>query len=287
MMDLLRKYMDIPFVLIFLLVIVCATIWTAVSFFSVSTPFIMVPVWILTVYTILLVLYWFRLFIVSRQFREELEVWEVIQKKSVSLALSMELNLLFSVYYLYVAVRYRSQWFAFVGFFYIALTIARFILLREFCFEVTSLKSQYKRYIAAGYFMFFMMICLFLMTLMVVSENYVVEYPGHSIYIAAVFSLYLIVSAVKGYNKYKKYRSPLLSGNQMISISAALLGILSLQTAFLPMYSHYPDDIHKTNMFTGIVIFVIMITMSLYMIFHGSKVLVHGLDEEGNRIEDL
>ena len=286
MRETIIKYLDIPFILIFILVIFCVTLWSAYSFFQITWVPALLFLFFFTTYVVSLVIYWIRLFIVSKQFQEELEVWEIIQKKSLSLALSMELNLCFSIYYIYGAIRYKSDWFAFVAFFYISLTLARFILLREFCFNSESLITQYKRYIAAGYFMIAMMICMFLMILMVVNKNYVVSYPGHSIYIAAVFALYLIVSAVKGYFRYRKYNNPLLSGNQMTSISAALLGILSLQTAFLPMVDRYPDDIHKMNIFTGCVIFAIMIFMSLYMIIHGGKELKRSIDEDGNRVEN-
>ena len=38
-------------------------------------------------------------------------------------------------------------------------------------------------------------------------------------------------------------------------------------------------------MLVGIVIFVIMITMSLYMIIHGGRTLAFGLDKDGNRLD--
>ena len=285
MIHTIRKYLDMPFVVTFALILICVTAWSVVIHFHILSTWVLLPLELISLYTIVLTVYWIFVFIRSRQFRDELEVFETIQKKALGLALSMELNLCFSVYYIYVSFTSRSGWFACVAFFYVALTIARFILLREFCFEIQSLVSQYKRYIAAGYLMLIMMVCLFIMTMMEINSNYVVEYPGISFHVNLIFSTYMIISAVRGYHKYKKYRSPLLSGNQMISISAALLGILSLQTAILPKISHYPDDIHKVTVLVGIVIFVIMITMSLYMIIHGGRTLAFGLDKDGNRLD--
>ena len=282
MIDTIRKYLDMPFVVTFALIIICVTAWSAVFYFSINAYAILIPLEFISLYTLILTLYWLRLFIISSQFQEELEVWEVIQKKSVTLALSMELNIIFSIYYLYSGIVNHSRWFLFVAFFYISLTIARFIMLRQFCMEIHTFRSQVKRYIAAGCLMLVMMICLCFMTLMAVSTDYVVHYPRKTIYIQTVFSIYLITSAISGYRKYKKYRSPLLSGNQMVSISAALLGILSLQTAYLPMISHHADDIHKANIFTGIVIFSIMICMSLYMIIHGKRTLARSTGEESS-----
>ena len=283
-MKLIYKLLDIPFPLIFLSALVCLTLWAGITFLHVETLFVKVPVLVLTVYTALLVFYWGRIFLKSRQFREELEVWEVIQKKSMALALSMEMNLCFSAFYLYEAFSYHSSWFAFVAVFYLSLTMARFILLREFIFTNQSLISQYKRYIGAGYFMLVMMICLFVLTMIAFSEDYIVSYPGKSIYIASAFSFYLIINAIRGYIRYDKYKNPLLSGNQMISISAALLGILSLQTAYLPKLLESSEMIHNANLLTGCLIFMIMIFMSLYMIIHGGRTITFRLDENGERI---
>ena len=283
-MHVFLKYLDIPFLYIFFLILFCSLELTAMLFFHVRTPWLWVPTVLICAYTIIVSFYWIWLFISSKRLQRNLELFEILQKKSLSLALSLEMNLLFSIYYFYVAVRYQSQWFANTALFYFSLTIARFILLRDFRFEHPSLRSQYKRYMSMGYIMLVMMICLLLMTLMAVRSNYVVEYPGHSIYAAAVFSLYLIISAVRGYIKHRHYRSPMLSGCQMISIAGALLGILSLQTAFLPMISHDPYDVQQINTVTGSVIFGVMICMSLYMIIHGGRMLSYGLDRHGNRI---
>ena len=278
------KYLDIPFVMIFFFILFCSVALSAMVFFHIQSPLLWVPLVLICAYTIAVSLYWFWLFVTSSRLQRNLELFEILQKKSLSLALSLELNFLFSVYYIYVAVRYHSQWFANTALFYTSLTVARFILLRDFRFEHPSLRSQYKRYMSMGYIMLAMMVSLLLMTLMAVNSNYVVEYPGHSIYAAAAFSSYLIVSAVRGYIKHRHYRSPMLSGVQMISIAGALLGILCLQTAFLPMISHDPHDVQQMNIVTGSVIFGVMISMSLYMIIHGGRVLAYGLDKDGNRI---
>lgn len=285
MLHRILRYLDIPFIYIFLMVLVILTAWAGLFYLHFFPRLITVPLGILSAYVSVLTLYWIILFIRTRQFQDELEVWETIQKKSMSLALSMELNCCFSGYYIYEAVRYHSSWFTFVAIFYISLTIARFVLLREFIFTNNSLVEQYKRYIAAGYFMVIMMVCLGIMTMIAVNENYIVHYPGKSLIISTAFSLYLIISAVRGYLRYRKYKNPLLSGNQLISISAALLGILSLQTAYLPKLLESYIMIHNANLLTGIIIFTIMICMSLYMIIHGGREMTFGLDENGNRID--
>jgi len=262
---------DIPFRIIFVLIALSALLLTCIWFFRISSVFLLVPIWILVIYTAVMTVYWIWLFVSSNRLQEELEVFEIMQKKSLGLCLSMELNLIMSLYYTYVSIRYQNQWFINSAFFYTSLTIARFVMLRSYQFDKPSMFQQYKLYMMMGYLMFAMMSCLFLMTVMIVNEHYVVHYPGHSIYAMAIFSAYLIISAVAGLITNRKYKSPLLSGTQMIAMSAALLGILSLQTAFLPMFNVSMEMQRTLNLITGTVVFGIMIFMSMHMIVRGGR----------------
>ncbi|MDO4416478.1 MAG: hypothetical protein Q4C20_15505 [Erysipelotrichaceae bacterium] len=262
---------DMPFQVIFVLIALSFLLLTCIRFFSISSPFLLIPIWTLVIYTSIMTIYWIWLFISSKRLQEDLEVFEIMQKNSLGLCLSMELNLLMSVYYIYVAVRYQNQWFIDSAFFYTSLTIARFAMLRTYQFDKPSMLQQYRLYMMIGYLMFAMMTSLFLMTVMIVNEHYIVHYPGHSLYAAAAFSIYLIISAFSGYFRHRHYKSPLLSGTQMISISAALLGVLSLQTAFLPMFTDNPEIHRIANLITGTIVFTIMIVMSAHMVIRGGR----------------
>ena len=262
---------DVPFQVIFILIALSGLLLTCVRFFAIHSLWLLIPIWTLVIYTSVMTIYWIWLFISSKRLQEDLEVFEIMQKNSLGLCLSMELNLLMSIYYAYVSIRYHNQWFIDSAFFYASLTAARFAMLRTYQFDKPSMLQQYRLYMMIGYLMFAMMSCLFLMTVMIVNEHYIVHYPGHSLYAAAGFSLYLIVSAVGGFLRHRHYRSPLLSGNQMISISAALLGVLSLQTAFLPMFTDNAETHRILNLATGTVVFAIMIIMSAHMVIRGGR----------------
>lgn len=272
-MNFIHKCLDMPFAAIFVIALADIAAICGVFYLKAFSPLILAPLSLYTLYAIALVAYWLFLFITLDQIKVEMEVWAIIRKKSVTLALSMELNLLFSIYYLYIGLANDSTWFLFVSFFYFSLTIARFILLRQFCLETNSFSAHVKRYIASGYMILAMMACLMALTIMAVNVDYVADYPGNTIYFQTAFSIYLITSAIRNYRKYRKYRSPLLSGSQMISIAGASLGILSLQTAYYPRLSSDLEDIHKTIVFTSLMLYSIMISMSIYMIVHGHRSL--------------
>ncbi len=271
MRELIIKYLDIPFSIIFELFLLGALLTTTIFHFSISALWFIIAVILLDAYTIILIVYWVYLFVASKRLQRELEVFEVLQKKSLALCLSMEMNFCFSLYYVYVSIRYHSQWFANLALFYTALAVARFVLLRAYRFDKISVFNQYKLYMKCGYMMFAMMAALFMMTVMVVNQNYSVNYPGISIYIAGAFSVYLIISAITGMISQHKYNSPLLRGQQMISVSAALLGLLSIQTAILSIVDLDKIFERNLNLLTGSAIFVILIFMSMHMIYTGAK----------------
>lgn len=279
----LYRLLDVPFVVIFLLALLCSVLLTIHHY--VGLPFaVQTAVYVLTAYTLVLAVYWLWLFVASKRLQRELQLLEILQKKSEALAFSLELNFLFALYNIYSAIRYRSLWFASMALFYMSLTVGRFIMLRAFRFESLPLREQYKRYISMGYIILAMIISTSIMINMVVLNNYSVSYPGLTIYFAAAFSIYLIITSVFGYFRNHHFRSPLLSAMQLLSIPAALLGILSLQTAFLP---HLLDDlelIRTLHLFTGFIIFSLMIVISAYMIVHGTRELKYGIDEQGHRI---
>ncbi len=199
---------------------------------------------------------------------------DIRKSMGFSLSLSWILNILFSVAYLYLGLTSNSLWFSALGFFYIALSTARMVLLMEFKHDQPVMRSEYRKYVECGYALLFMTISLLIVAALIINEHQSASYPGILIYAAAVFSMFLLASAIHGLRKYSRYNSPLLSACKMISMAAALLGVYSLQTALLGRFCTDAEFAEELNMASGTVIFIIMITLSVYMIVHGGRKLV-------------
>ena len=199
---------------------------------------------------------------------------DIRKRMGLLLSFSWILNILFSVFYLYLGISSDSLWFSALGLFYIALSTARVVLLTEFKNDQPVLRSEYRKYTECGYALLFMTISLLVIAILVINEHQSMEYPGILIYVAAVFSLSLLVSAITGLRKFSKYQSPLLSACKLISVAAAMLGVFSLQTAVLGRYCSDTALTTRLNMASGIILFIIMLIMSIYMIVHGGRKLV-------------
>ncbi len=216
----------------------------------------------------------------SRKMQEEIELIELLQKKSMSLSLSFILNMSFFLYYMIVSMIYKSPWFATIAFFYISLSMGRMILLTEARFKHPNLRSQWRSYMTCGYLMLAMMIALIMMAFMVVEDHYSMSYPGHTIWAAGIFALYLSWSALQGYFTTRKWRSPMLSAERVVAMSAALLGIYSFQTAYLTRSGQADPVIRFWNITTGVVISLLMLAISVYMIVHGGRMLANRIEFE-------
>lgn len=283
-MERLHAVFNIPFIFVFLLILFSLVCVSSALFFHVTNVLVWAILILMSVYTVCLCIYWAYWYLKSGHIKKDLELLDILKSKSYALAFSMELNLLLSFYYIYVWIAHHSVWFGYVALFYVSLTAARFVLLRQFSMR-PSLRSQYKTYVGMGYIMLAMMTALFFLSLLAVNGGFVAEYPAGTLSIVTIFSLYLIITALRGYIRHRHFRSPLLSACQLIAIAGALLGILSIQTVWLPILSSDAADVRSMNIFTGASIFCIMIFMALNMIIHGGRVLAFGFDDEGSRID--
>ena len=75
--------------------------------------------------------------------------------------------------------------------------------------------------------------------------------------------------------KFRKYESPVLSAAKAISLAAALVSILSLETAMLAQFGSEDDPLFRKVMTgtTGGGVCVIVLGMALFMIIKSSRQL--------------
>lgn len=99
------------------------------------------------------------------------------------------------------------------------------------------------------------------------------EYDGMLIYVMALYTFYVTVTAIKDLGKYRKYHNPILSISKVIKMAAALVSMLMLETA---MFSSFGEEMSLQDQrlmiaLTGAGVSVIVITMAVYMIVRTTK----------------
>ena len=99
------------------------------------------------------------------------------------------------------------------------------------------------------------------------------DYQGILIYVMALYTFYITTTAIIDMVKYKKYGSPVMTMSKVIKMAAALMSMLSLETA---MFSQFGGDMSLEGqrimiMATGAGIAVIVVAMAIYMIVRTTK----------------
>lgn len=193
----------------------------------------------------------------------------------VSLYLSLAVNLLYVGANISFGIIYRTVWFGILAVYYAILAIMRFLLLR-FVNRIgigRNLVREFRRSRLCGYILMTVNLTLSGAVLMILYQNKGYEYHGILIYVMALYTFYMTTRAIIDIVKYRKYKSPVMSTAKIISLSAALVSMLSLETA---MFSQFGGEMDSQNqqlmiMLTGAGVSIVVVTMSIYMIVRATK----------------
>lgn len=212
-------------------------------------------------------------------------------RTELSLYWGLLINFLYIFMKLFSGIYYRSVWFVALAGYYILLAVMRFILLRKGKkrTEKLSAESEIKRYRMCGITLLIMNQALAGIVIFMVHQNKGFDYPGLLIYAMAMYSFYSIITAVINLVKFRKHGSPLLSAAKVINLVAAMVSILSLETAMLAQFGSDDDPLFRKAMTgaTGGGVCTIVIGIAIFMIWKSSRQLkaLHNLkgDQENEQ----
>ncbi len=185
------------------------------------------------------------------------------------------INFLYAGVKMFSGIRYRSVWFVTLSVYYILLAVMRFSLLHHVRKSDKNKVSEWRRYRLCGIILLFMNFALAGIVILAVRQNSGFEYPGMLIYIMAMYAFYATVTAILNVIKFKKYGSPVLSAAKVINLTAAMVSMLSLETAMLTQFGAADDADFRRIMTasTGIGVSALVLGMAVYMIINATKKL--------------
>lgn len=198
-------------------------------------------------------------------------------KTIVSIHISLSLNMMYVVMNFLTGIYYHSLWSFTLAVYYFFLTAMRFMLLRNTKTEQlgTDPDSEYRKYRTCAYILLMMNFALIGIVTLAIHYNNGFSYAGYLIYIMAMYAFYNIIYAIVSIIKYRKAGSPVISASKVISFSAALISILSLEMAMLNSFDTTGNLKFRNRMIgtTGFAICAIFIATSCYMIIHANRQL--------------
>ena len=187
----------------------------------------------------------------------------------------MGINLLFVAMKLFYGVRYRSAWFGTLAVYYAMLAGMRFLLLRYVNQSGIgkNLMSEWKHYRLCSIILLFMNIALLGVVVLVVLDNEGFSYSGNLIYIVAMYDFYSIATAVRDIIKYWAHKSAVISATRSIRLAAALVSMLSLETAMLTQFDegNDPQAWRVTTGLTGFGVCLIVFCIAVFMLVRSAK----------------
>lgn len=196
----------------------------------------------------------------------------------VSLYLSLGLNVLYAGMKFAYGLWYHSVWFGTLAVYYFLLAVMRFVLLRYANRNGfgKNLISEWKRYRLCGSILMLMNAALSGVVVLVVRKNEGFRYPGYLIYVMAMYAFYNVITAVMNVVKYRKYNSPVMSAAKAVSLAAALVCMLSLETAMIAQFGTSENPEVFRRIMTGSAggcVCVIVLSIAVCMVVRSTKQL--------------
>ena len=196
-------------------------------------------------------------------------------RTKVSLCLSLVISLLYVGINLWSWTFSHSWWFAVLAIYYAIMAIMRFLLVRYVRINEigTSILGEWKRSRICAYILLLVNLSLSGAVLMILYRNRGYDYPGVMIYVMALYTFYALTHAIVELVKYRSLGSPIMSTAKIVSLSAALVSMLNLETA---MFAQFGGDMAQQTqnlmiILTGAGISVTVVTFSVILIVRATK----------------
>ena len=191
-------------------------------------------------------------------------------KTHVKLYASLAVNLLYVGVNILSWFLYNSMWFVVLAVYYVILAVMRFLLVRYV--RVNQIGEnrlgELGRARVCSYILLLLNFVLTGAVMMILYQNKGFEYHGVLIYVMASYTFYITTHAIVDLLRYRRYHSPVITASKVISLSAALVSMLALETAMFSQFGGHMAPKSKWLMIalTGAGVSIVVIAMSVYMI---------------------
>ena len=203
---------------------------------------------------------------------------DVRLRVNVSLYGSLAWNALYGLFQLWLGFYHHTFWFYSLGAYYICLGVMRFFLARHTTRYAPGerMRDELTKYRACGIVFLLMNLALALIVFFMVYWNRTFEHHMITAIALAAYTFTSMAVAIINFVKYRKYNSPVFSAAKAISLAAALVSMLTLESTMLTTFSDGTMTAVEQKWMlgaTGGAISVLIIATAVYMIVVGTKKL--------------
>lgn len=197
---------------------------------------------------------------------------------NVSLYGSLAWNTLYGIFQLWLGFYHRTFWFYSLGAYYICLAVMRFFLLlhtRKYA-PGEKMQTELVKYRACGWVFLLMNLALALIIFFMVYWNRTFVHHMITAIAMAAYTFTSFSFAIVNVIRYRKYNSPVFSASKAISLAAALVSMLTLESTMLTAFSDGTMSAVEQKWMlgaTGGAISLLIVATAIYMIAVGTKKL--------------
>lgn len=280
-----KKLLFPPVWLLLILTVSCAVLLTVVFVNGWEQTPVAYMIYVLSFYTLSVVTCFFAMVLPLKyhQIKKKLYANPLGNRYMTDKVFRTRISLCFSltVSLLYVGINVwswhfsRSWWFVVLAVYYGIMAVMRFLLVRYVrCNAIgTSLSGEWKRSRICAYILLLINLSLSGAVLMILYQHRGYDYPGVLIYVMALYTFYSTTHAIVDIVRYRKWGSPIMSTAKIISLSAALVSMLNLETA---MFAQFGENMTRQGqnlmiILTGAGISITVVTLSVLLIVKATK----------------
>lgn len=210
-----------------------------------------------------------------------------IFRASVNLQLVMVLNYLYAAYNLLTALQSGSMWLLSLGIYTLMLAIVRTDLTlshhRGRKLPPDALPRHESRcYRRVAWSLLALNVPIGGLTLLMVSGQSVSALPGHLIYLlSALYTFVMMFLAISNLIRFRKLGSPILSAAKVLSLVAALLSLLTLQSALIDRFGTAQGSFRlMMARLTGSAVYAAVLIIAVWMLRRPLTISANGIEEE-------
>jgi hypothetical protein len=278
----LGKALLFPHIAIMILLVPIATAFLVYSMVSLGTESaIAIISYVLAAYTLTVwcfkIPYLIHFFKTFRNENRYAIRWREDDRLRVNLSLygSLIWNTAYAIFQLWLGFYHHTFWFYSLAGYYISLAVMRFFLVRHTSVHKPGekMREELVRYRACGWVFLVMNLALALIIFFMVYWNRTFRHHEITTIAMAAYTFTTFTTGIINIVRYRKYNSPVYSATKAISMAAACVSMLTLESTMLTTFGQGESPAFRQLMLalTGIAISAYIVTMAIYMIVKGNR----------------
>ncbi len=193
----------------------------------------------------------------------------------ISLFGAVSINIIYVLIQLASGIVYRAAWFYALAVYYFLLIMIRIFLIRNTASDEVGKDrlKEFQRYRFCGILLLIMNQALAVIVFYIVRRGVLIKQSYIPVIAMAAYTFAAMTVAMINVVRYRRFNSPVMSAAKAISMSSAVVSLLSLETAMVATFGEDTTAVFRRAMTasTGAAVCIFVLAVAVYMIVRASK----------------